>query len=511
MSASKQKKIRQELAAQGIQDPKVIREAEEKAKQKKANTMYLTIAVVFVIVAALLLVNRSGVFQRNATAVTIDGEKYTPGQVEYFYRNAYSSVTGGQYAAYLGLDTKKPLDQQELNETAKVLLGVESEEPLTWDAFLRDKAVENMTEVLTLAKAAEAEGFAFTEEMQAEVDSNFEALNTYAAQNGYSAKAYLKLIYGNYMTTDIFRDLLHKSVLAEGYEAAYIESLVYTDAELEAAYPDEKEHLDQADYEYIYFAGTASPTTDADGNTVDATEEEIAAAKQAAADALAEAQERYAAGEGLETIAADYDIASYAHITAGTASGSQVTDWVFDEARAAGDTTAIDSDPNAYFVLFHSAGRPEWHPVNVRHILFMISDEVSDADAKAKAEDALAQWQAGDATEDSFAALANELSEDGGSNTNGGLYESVPKGQMVLPFENWIFDESRQVGDAGIVFVESTNYSGYHVIYYAGCDDMPYWASHVQSELQSEDLSAWVESLTGPVAVEQGSGMKYVG
>ena len=42
--------------------------------------------------------------------------------------------------------------------------------------------------------------------------------------------------------------------------------------------------------------------------------------------------------------------------------------------------------------------------------------------AKQKAEDLLAQWKAGDATEDSFAELANENSADSGSNTNGGLY-----------------------------------------------------------------------------------------
>lgn len=510
MSASKQKKIRKDLAAQGIQDPKVIREAEERAKQKKSNALYLTIAIVFVIVAAVLLVNKSGVIQRSATAAVIDGEKYTTGQVDYFYHNLYSSVANSQYAGYMGLDPKKSPDQQEMNDMAKMLMGVESEEPMTWGTYLKDTAVKNLAQAVALCKSAETEGFAFTDEMQAEVDSNMEALQTYAAQNGYSPKAYLKLIYGNNMTMDIFQDMLHKVILSDAYQANYVDGLKFTDAELEAAYPEEKEHLDQASYEYIYFAGTA-PTTDADGNTVEPTDEDNAAAKQAAADALAEAQERYAAGEDLETIAKDYDCATYTRMSAGGNAGTELTDWVFDEARVAGDTTVIDEDPNSYFVLFHSAGRPDWYPVNVRHILFKIEDDVTEADAKAKAEDALAQWQAGEATEDSFAALANELSEDGGSNTNGGLYESVPKGQMVAPFENWIFDESRQVGDTGIVFVESTNYSGYHVIYFSGRDDMPYWKSHIETELQNEAVSEWLNGLVDAITAEQSSGMKYVG
>ena len=54
----------------------------------------------------------------------------------------------------------------------------------------------------------------------------------------------------------------------------------------------------------------------------------------------------------------------------------------------------------------------------------------------------------GDATEDSFAALANEKSDDG-NGTTGGLYENVYPGQMVSSFNDWCFDESRQTGNTG--------------------------------------------------------------
>ena len=85
MSASREKKNRQDLASQGIQDPKAIREAEEKAQQRKANRLYGTIAVVFVLVAALLVVVNSGVLERSATAITVDGENYTAAQMNYYY------------------------------------------------------------------------------------------------------------------------------------------------------------------------------------------------------------------------------------------------------------------------------------------------------------------------------------------------------------------------------------------------------------------------------------------
>ena len=64
MSASREKKLRQELAASGTPDPKQVREAEERAKQHRSNMLYGGIAVLFVLVAALLLLWNSNVIQR---------------------------------------------------------------------------------------------------------------------------------------------------------------------------------------------------------------------------------------------------------------------------------------------------------------------------------------------------------------------------------------------------------------------------------------------------------------
>ena len=77
MSASREKKNRQEKAAQGYVDPKVIREAEEKAAQKKSKIIYGIIAAVFVIVAIGSWLISSGVLERNAKAIAIDGEEFT--------------------------------------------------------------------------------------------------------------------------------------------------------------------------------------------------------------------------------------------------------------------------------------------------------------------------------------------------------------------------------------------------------------------------------------------------
>ena len=102
---------------------------------------------------------------------------------------------------------------------------------------------------------------------------------------------------------------------------------------------------------------------------------------------------------------------------------------------------------------------------SVRHILFMPEDDTKDADwaaAEQEANKIYQEWLDGEATEDSFAALAIEHSADTGSASYGGLYEDIYDGYMVEEFNDWCLDSSRQPGDHAIV---KTEY-GYHIMYF---------------------------------------------
>ena len=134
------------------------------------------------------------------------------------------------------------------------------------------------------------------------------------------------------------------------------------------------------------------------------------------------------------------------------------------------------------------------------------AEENAKAEAKQKAEDIYAEWKNGDATEDSFAVLAEANSEDPGSNTNGGLYEAVTEGQMVASFNDWIFDDARKPGDTEII---ETDY-GYHVMYFVG-DDVPYWQVQAENALRNTDTEAWLDGLLDSAEVVQENGMKHVG
>ncbi len=139
--------------------------------------------------------------------------------------------------------------------------------------------------------------------------------------------------------------------------------------------------------------------------------------------------------------------------------------------------------------------------VDVRHILIQVQGGTAGEDGatvysdeewaacEAEAQAVLDAWLAGDKSEDSFAALANEKSQDPGSNTNGGLYENVYMGQMVEPFETWCFDESRQYGDYGLV---KTSY-GCHVMYYVGSE--PMWKTYAQTDWTNEQIGAFLDKI----------------
>ncbi len=146
--------------------------------------------------------------------------------------------------------------------------------------------------------------------------------------------------------------------------------------------------------------------------------------------------------------------------------------------------------------------------VDVRHILLQPeggttaedgTTTYSDAEWEAcrqAANEVLNTWLSGEQTEEAFAALANQYSTDGGSNTNGGLYTDVYKGQMVEPFENWCFDASRKYGDYGIV---ETTY-GCHVMYFVGSDLI--WQLTAKNDLLLEKGNEFLQAALANYSME---------
>jgi hypothetical protein len=146
--------------------------------------------------------------------------------------------------------------------------------------------------------------------------------------------------------------------------------------------------------------------------------------------------------------------------------------------------------------------------VDVRHILVQIKGGATAEDGtttysdeewktcETEAQAILDAWLAGDKTEDSFAALATEKTEDPGSQQTGGLYQQVYEGQMVPEFNDWCFDASRQYGDYGLV---RTSY-GYHVMFFVKSE--PRWSYYAESDWLNEQSAKLLEDVVAKHPME---------
>ena len=526
MSESNEKQIN-ELETNETVNSKAIREEEQRKAEKRSKVMYTAIAVAFVVVAAIALIWRftSTAGEKDLPAVTIDGQEYTAAEVNFYYQNFYSNFISENYyfLSYLGFDMSTGLKDQTINEDTAAMIGVEA--GITWHDYILGETLKQMASMQDLLADAEAAGYTYPDSVDEIVKANMLSLQSTAAASNMNAEDYLKAMFGSTMSLEVYEAQLLNAVKYETYANDTFESFTYSAADLQAAYEANPIAYDKADYEYVLISGTPEAKKDADGNTIEATEEETAAAKEAAKKAADEMLAALNAGANLETLAEGNEKASYFNASADVYYGTSVDEWVFDDARKAGDTTVIEIGSNYYVTLFHDRYLDKTNTIDVRHILLQpesgtltAEDEGYEAeheqllaDCMAKAEDLLNQWKSGEATEESFAALANENSTDGGSNTNGGLYTGVEPGAMVPEFNDWCFDSTRNTGDTGIVYGTNGNYEGYHIMYFVG-DNRPVWELNAENTLRNEDTTTWLSAFGADAVIEKlEAGMELVG
>ena len=540
MSASSKKKLRKEQGTEKLTQKQL--DARKEASTTRLYTIAFTVVLAALLVIAIFVgvnqtIKNTGYREKNTTAMQIGSHTISNAELNYYFidavNNFYSSY--GSYASMFGLQAGVPLDQQVVDEDTG----------RTWADDFMDTAKDNAKDAYAMADAAAAAGFTLPEEQAVQVESNLSMLEAYGKLYGYSdAKGYLKALYGNGATVEGYRAYSERNALASAYYNHYADSLTYTDADLRAKESENPSAYSSFSYNYYYLATSkflTGGTTDENGNTTYSAEERAAAeaAVRAAAESLTAGE--IDSVEALNAAIADLSINEGAEVSSTesrnvlySAVNSLYQDWVTDSGRKEGDKRVFESMGtstdengntsevlNGCYVLYYLGSSDNSFPmVNVRHILIQpthADGEAEDAHAdgetysaeelaaaKKSAEDILAQWSSGEATEDSFAALANEHSADG-DGTTGGLYENVYPGQMVASFNDWCFDSSRKPGDTGIV---ETTY-GFHVMYFVGNTDLTYRDYQISSELRSADVEQWHTDLLAAVTATDGD-TKYV-
>lgn len=507
MSASREKNKRK--AQTDAVTPEVANE--KKGMSKGAKTaLGIAIAVVVIAIIVFFSMLSSGFFARHTTAATVGEHKLSPVMLNYYTADAYSNFSS-EYSTLISyiLDTSTPLSEQVYDE----------ESGKTWADYFMEQGLATAASTYAVYDEAVANGYTLTAEQEDTVQAQIEYLRSYvqmyAADYYTTLDAFLVAQYGVGCNVSTYEDYLRVQTLASAYASSVGESFTYTAEQLDAEYTENRQNYDTVDYRFFYFDAEDYATESDSESEEELSEEEhnalltleLAQAKTDADAMLAAITDEQSFIELCREYAREDSDTDYSDDDASLLSGQNysyapesIADWLFNDARVEGDTFCGEADTGYYVVYFLRKDEHSSETKNVFHILVPVSDSTDEslvAEAHAKAESLLQDFLAGEATEEAFAALANEL-VDNGTASEGRKYENVYPGQMVEEFEAWCFDENRQVGDTGVV---DTSY-GAHIMYFCGEGELTHRQALAESTLRNSDYSAWYTALTENASYE---------
>ena len=497
VTENKEQKEQTEQKVMTKYDRKVQKRKEEKEKEKKEERISTTVGIVF-LVALVCLVASFPIrtyLATHETYVVINGEEVNKVEFDYVYNTSKNNYITqyGSYLSYFGLDTSKDLSTQMYSET------------LTWKDYFEQNAVESLKQNKALMAEAKAAGFTY--DTTDEYNTFKETIKTSAAAAGVSDKEYVRSIYGSYATMGRIEEYVKNDMVMNAYYQKLQADNAPSDDEIQSYYEENKATYDSVDYRLTTIEAdlptepteladpveeTAADTTGStDGTAATDSTQDIAYQPSDAEIAKAMEDAKVLADDAEQTVAKDGE----AHENEKKSSVNYlISDWLFDDARKAGDTTVITNDNSHcyYVVAFEKRYLDETPSADVR-VIIPTEDKTG--------EEILEEWKNGAATEDSFAELCKKYTQDTSAVENGGLFEQVTKTGMTEELSNWIFDNSRQAGDTVAITVSDTTY----VLYYIG-QDQPEWKINIKNTLVSDTMSQHMQDITADITVEDPKG-----
>lgn len=497
VTENKEQKEQTEQKVMTKYDRKVQKRKEEKEKDKKEERISTAVGIVF-LVALVCLVASFPIrtyLATHETYVVINGEKVNKVEFDYVYNTSKNNYITqyGSYLSYFGLDTSKDLSTQMYSDT------------LTWQDYFEQNAVESLKQNKALMAEAKAAGFTY--DTTDEYNTFKETIKTSAAAAGVSDKEYVRSIYGSYATMGRIEGYVKNDMVMNAYYQKLQEDNAPSDDEIQSYYEENRATYDSVDYRLTTIEADlpteptelADPVEETAADTTGTTDGTAAAdstqdtAYQPSDAEIAKAMDdaKVLADDAEQTVAKDGE----AHENEKKSSVNyMISDWLFDDARKAGDTTVITNDNSHcyYVVAFEKRYLDETPSADVR-VIIPTEDKTG--------EEILEEWKNGAATEDSFAELCKKYTQDTSAVENGGLFEQVTKTGMTEELSNWIFDSSRQAGDTVAITVSDTTY----VLYYIG-QDQPEWKINIKNTLVSDTMSQHMQDITADVTVEDPKG-----
>ncbi|MCL2227148.1 MAG: hypothetical protein FWB97_05920 [Oscillospiraceae bacterium] len=500
------------------------RTKKEQDAQKKSRIIAVSVISVLAVVFIGSLFLNSNFIRRATPAVTVGNMTFTAAEFDYFYNVAifeYSEFVNAHmpdFAAALLPSRDRPFASQIHDH----------ETGATWADFFIERALENMSELVQLYTAAMEYGFELTAENRADIDNQFHFLimegEMAASMQPHihpNAMSFLQAVYGSSLNESTLRRVLEFTFTALFFSEHVRESFSYSAAELEAHYLEYSDELDI--FRYRVMLVSPERTDPLDFETGAEFEEAQDAAAEEALLRAAEILATVVTEEDFIAAALEFDEVLYSdpRSTLVEQQGSFVDpdfiDWLSEPGRAEGDITSFEEAHGTYILFFVERDSNNYNLVAMRQILllrehvapeafydgeddpeFIEAVENAEADARARAELALEFFQTSGSTEEAFLDVMEVFTDD---TTEGGFYDEIAKfsyfGQdvrtmrVVEELEQWLFDESRQVGDYEIVRTEAF---GYHILFFYGRGEL-FRHFIAADRMRDSDHTEWRENL----------------
>lgn len=473
-------------------------------KQQTKRTITIALIVMVVLVAASIAgaiayssyLNNGGP-DRRLISVESENFKVNNCMLTYWHFSELYSYNEnyGAYAAYLAPSQQSPVMTSSL-ASQYYDYGTSTGTVQTWHEYFINQTMTKVQTSLSYAEEALAVNFKY-DNLEKDIDAYIDSMKKDAKAENLDFDAYIEKFYGSSVKERDIRDTLEIQLLASEYlESVRTEKKSQIpESDLETYKTENAASLVKASYYYYTFDKDVAE---------DATEEEIAQAGTASkenADALlasinaaADIDAKVTAfkdgvksfmtdkNANAETPVADDELTTQietatteaanktredALSSGATPDNSDFGAWAYDEVRAIGDATVVETGSGIYtvFLITKPAAADEAPARTVHHILFTADDYGSDDAAKAAADAALAEYLKGENSAEAFKAFG-----ENNYKTSYARFEDLTEdASYVEEFLNWIFEDGRAVGDTGVV---KTEY-GYHVMYLE--NDQPAW------------------------------------
>lgn len=469
-------------------DLKVQRRKEEKEREKRQERISTVIGILVVVALVCIVASfpLRTYMATHETYVIVGGEKVTRVEFEYNYNLASGNyITENAYFLYMfGLDPSSDFSAQMYSDT------------LTWGDFFAQLAVERIIENKALMAEVRAAGFTY--DTTEEYDNFVQEIKESAAEAGVSVKEYVQLLYGTYATLDRVSGYIKDAMVLNAYYDQVSQEKAPSDAEIEAYYQENTINYDQVDYRVLFFDAElpTEPTELADTSTEGASAADGVSTGETESTAYQPSEAEIAkamADAKVLADAAEATVATEGTFTEGIKSAGlniAVRDWLFDDARKQGDTTVIEDSVNhRYYVLAFEKRYLDTTPSADVRVLITSTEN---------GQELLDAWAAGEATEESFAQMCRDHSEDEESVADGGLYEALIDTGMDASLSDWIYNDSRKAGDTvAITEEDGTSF----VFYYIGTNE-PEYKMNIRSLLLYNVMEEYLDEISQGIEVE---------